>query len=331
MALDEAKCKEVSEESKATEKKVKSVLRHVLLNNAVRDLTIQAEVQVFQMLFEGLNPAEKAASVARLMGKTQSLVGLGEFLLNPVVGRFSDAIGRKPFTLLGCSWCCFGSLVVAQNPTARIAGIPIVAINRLINNTCLTISGSVTSGVAMSDLCSGKDLAVALGRMGAMFGLGSIVGPYIGATLLSKSRSVRACYVARAVLAAIQLVHNLLTLQESLGVEKRRSVSLQGLNPFGFLKLLSSKEPLLRLVIAQTLISCSEVKNVIDVKTLWMKQNLQFSVQQINVEQIAYASMMFFSGSYLAPAVITRFGQRIFTDCALWTTAAGFFSLGRCT
>jgi cation transporter-like permease len=176
----------------------------------------------------------------------------------------------------------------------------------------------------MSDILKGKDLAIAQMRMNATFGLGSIVGPAIGARLLAKTGSIKACYIARAPLAAVQVAHNWFTLKETLDVKERKELSLKGLNPFGFVKLLGEGSILIRMVAIQTLVSMSEAKNLIDLKTLWLKQNLKLGIDKVSLEQTLYGLMMLLSGTYVAPKVIKELGQRAFTSLALLTSATGF-------
>merc|ERR1712232_836697 len=141
------------------------------------------------------------------------MVGLCEFLLNPIVGRVSGAYGRRLFTLVGCTYVTVGNLAIATNPFATVplplgGRIPLLLVNRVISNTMMTIAGSVTTQTALADIQSGDGLAIALGKLNSMFGLGTVIGPLIGANLLARTGDPRKCYYVRAMLAVIHMIHN---------------------------------------------------------------------------------------------------------------------------
>lgn len=161
-----------------------------------------------------------------------------------------------------------------------------------------------------------------------MFGLGSVIGPLIGANLFARTGNPRNCYFARAVLAIIHMIHNVAMVPETLPLEKRKAFSLSGVNPFGFLKLLGADSTLRRLVAMVTLMSFCEMKNLNDVKNMWLKNDVGLSVLQNNNEQMAYGATLFIAGRYLAPYLIKDFGGRVYTSIACWATAASFALMG---
>jgi len=315
---------ELEAEERDKKSRVKALLRHGFLNVCVRDVTIQAEAALFQQIFAG-----NAAEAAKMMGTAQSLVGLCEFLLNPIAGALSDAHGRRLFTMIAPMYATIGNLTVSTFPFAMLpGGVPLVMVNRAINNTLLTIGGSVTTSTALSDVRSGDGLAVELAALNSVFGLGSIIGPWVGANILARSGNPTWCYKMRAAIAATHVLHNFFTVPETLPLSKRKPFSAKGLNPFGFVKLLGADVELKRLTAMTTLMSFCEMKNLIDFKILWLKNNVKLDVLAINREQMAYGATLFVSGRFMAPYVIKNFGGDTFTSIACWASAAAFALMG---
>merc|ERR550514_2140535 len=100
----------------------------------------------------------------------------------------------------------------------------------------MTQAGSVMGTNAMSDVSSGQQLGINLARMFGAFGLGTVVAPWVGNRALRAGGFV-AVYQVRAAISLAHVIHNLLTLPETLPASI--PFRLAGLNPFGFLKLFS--------------------------------------------------------------------------------------------
>ena len=224
------------------ERKIQGTLsalnRHAFFNVCVVCTTIQAEIMLVKDLMGG-----DAAATAMFLSTTSSMAGMTEFILNPTVGRLSDTFGRRRFLLMGCSYAVVGNTLVGFFPQNKL----LVGVNRFLNWSLLTVSGSVTGSAAVSDLSTpGKSLAKNLGSFFSSFGLGVILGPMVGGFVLARTGNPSRVYFARAAIAGLELVHDLLLLPETLGIRDR----LRGLpmppvpkfkgmvNPLSFVKLL---------------------------------------------------------------------------------------------
>jgi MFS family permease len=317
--MQEVACKE------ALQRNISALNRHAALNNLVLMLTVQAEIQLCTVIF-----AADVGRCARFLSTTASAVGLFEFCVNPSIGKLSDRFGRKMFLLMGCSWAVVGNTLVALNPTS----LPLVAVNRCLTWSLITLSGSVTGGAAIAD-CSdaGGDLAINLSRFFSMFGIGVVVGPLVGGVILSRTGSPRFVYAARAVVAGIELLHDVVTIREPLGLRERllqlpppKRPTVTGLvNPFGFLKVFQRRS-LGCLVAATWLTATTEAKNTTDVFQLWLgqPQGVGLSVTQARNVTVGYGAVMLLSGKYIAPAMINRLGPRRFTTVSLVTQGLAF-------
>eukprot|EP00930_Biecheleria_cincta_P070856 TRINITY_DN58444_c0_g1_i1.p1 TRINITY_DN58444_c0_g1~~TRINITY_DN58444_c0_g1_i1.p1 ORF type:complete len:414 (-),score=55.27 TRINITY_DN58444_c0_g1_i1:117-1358(-) len=292
-----------------------ALVRHAILNVVVRDLTLQTEVELFACMGD-------AAQTASYMSAATTCAGLGEFLFNPLVARLSDCFGRSLFLNLLNTYSIIGNTVLSLNPMAKVGKVPFVVINRALTGMLSTHSGSVMGTISMSDFSTGPALGINLARMFGAFGVGTIIGPCIGNRAFGAG-GFRAVYRIRALVALAHLLHNCFTMPETLPLSI--PFRAEGLNPFGFIKLLASPDgPLLSRLSRAILICTSEQKILINLKTLWLKENIGLSITQAQRELMAYATSTWLSGQFLAPRIIRTFGASAFTDLTAVLNALAF-------
>jgi len=309
-------------DSKHEEQAVSAILRHSMFNVLIRDFGLQTEVELFSSMGD-------AAQTAAFMATATSYAGMGEFLLNPLVARLSDRFGRKPFLNLLCGYSVVGNLILSTDPYAKIGPVPFVVINRTLTGLLGTQGGSVMGTNAMSDVSSGPQLGINLAKMGGAFGAGTIIGPMLGNRAFKAGGHV-AVYRVRAAMAVVHLLHNLLTITETL--PKSIPFSLAGLNPFGFLKLLVKPDGALLQRLSRALLICtSEQKILINLKTLWLKQDVGLSMEQAQTELMAYAASIWASGQLFAPRLIKALGAVAFTDMTSLLNVLTFATWGSST
>lgn len=317
----EATCDE--EKTKIT---VNAVLRHCAMNVLTRDMPMQVEVELFKQIGD-------SAQAASMMATAQSYGALAEFLLNPLFGSLSETFGRKAFLNTLCTWSLFGNVILANNPFAKIGSIPFVVINRAITGLLSSQAGSAMGLNALSDVSSGSQLGVNVAAMSGAFGAGMVVGPLLG-NKAYQAGGFKLVYRVRILLALSHLIHNLTTIPETLQIYK--PFSLNGVNPFGFLKLFINPDVTLLSRLARALLSCtSEQKNLISMKMLWLKDGLNFSFNEVQNTTTAYSVCIVASGQFLAKAMIQAVGAKNFSDLAaalnvlaygLWANASSRFA-----
>lgn len=118
-----------------------------------------------------------------LLGLILSLFPLMQFFSTSILGQLSDSIGRKKilfFTLLGTalSYVIFAAGILFRS-------IPLLFVSRTLAGIT---SGNISVATAsIADLTKPEDRAKNFGLIGAAFGTGFIIGPFIGGKLSDPS------------------------------------------------------------------------------------------------------------------------------------------------
>lgn len=158
---------------------------------------------------------------AILMTSLFAVYSLCSFLSAPVIGKFSDKIGRRPMLIGSIFSTAIGWFVFAYAPS-----ILFLFIGRIIDGIMagnLPMAQSYLVDISKDD----KDRAANLGLIGAIFGLGFIIGPFLGGLL--GHISLRAPFIFVGVLALINTISALFFLPESNMHTHNEKVSM---NPF---------------------------------------------------------------------------------------------------
>jgi DHA1 family tetracycline resistance protein-like MFS transporter len=120
---------------------------------------------------------------AILFGSLVAAYPLAQFFGAPLLGGFSDRLGRRKILLVSLVGTLFGYIIFAIGILTK--NIPFLFISRLLDG--FTGGNIAIAQSAISDLSSQKDKAKNFGMIGTAFGLGFILGPYIGGKLADPS------------------------------------------------------------------------------------------------------------------------------------------------
>jgi DHA1 family tetracycline resistance protein-like MFS transporter len=148
--------------------------------------------------------------------------GVSQFLCAPLLGALSDRFGRRPLLLLGIAGLGATFLLTALAPALWL----IVAAR--------VLGGGLSANFAVAqayvaDITPPEQRTQSLGRLGAMFGIGFVLGPVLGGLL--GSVDLRLPLYGAAGLCALNWLYGLLVLPESLPAQQRRPLSQARLNP----------------------------------------------------------------------------------------------------
>jgi DHA1 family tetracycline resistance protein-like MFS transporter len=138
---------------------------------------------------------------------------LANFIASPILGALSDRFGRRPVLLIG-----FCGLATSFFVTALAPAISVLIAVRMLSGAMQATAPVANAYVA--DITEPEGRARRFGLLGAMFGLGFILGPVMGGLL--GAIDLRLPFFAAGSLALVNLLYGFFVLPESLAVAKRR-------------------------------------------------------------------------------------------------------------
>ncbi len=156
--------------------------------------------------------------------------GVSNFFASPILGALSDRFGRRPVLLLG-----FLGFSVSFFGTAFATSLWMLMAVRVAAGALQANAAIANAYVA--DITPAEHRAKRFGMLGAMFGLGFIIGPVMGGLL--GAVSLRLPFLVAGALAMVNLLYGYFVLPESLPADKRQALHWRMANPFGSLRALS--------------------------------------------------------------------------------------------
>jgi DHA1 family tetracycline resistance protein-like MFS transporter len=152
-----------------------------------------------------------------------------QFLFAPLLGNLSDRFGRKPVLILSLIGIGIDYVIMGVAPTLGwlFAG-------RLLSG--MAGASFTTAAAYIADVSPPEKRAQNFGMIGAAFGVGFILGPFLGGQL--GHYDVRLPFFVAAGLAAANALYGLVVLKESLDLAHRRPFELWRSNPLGALMVL---------------------------------------------------------------------------------------------
>ena len=170
----------------------------------------------------------------RTLGLLAGSYALAQFVVTPLIGALSDRYGRRPVIAI-----CVGGSVVGLGLFALTVSLPwaessilpllLLFIARIIDG----ISGgtAATASAVLADISPPDKRARTFGLIGVAFGLGFILGPFVGGQL-ARIAVPLPVWVATGF-AVLNLLVVLNVLPETLPLESRRNLPRKrDLNPF---------------------------------------------------------------------------------------------------
>ena len=163
-------------------------------------------------------------------GAVTVVFGIANFFGSPILGRLSDRYGRRPVLLLG-----FSGLAISFFVTGLATALWMLLVVRLF-------SGAMQSNIAVAnayvaDITQPADRAKSFGKLGAMLGMGFILGPVLGGLL--GGINLHLPFFVAGTLAIVNWLYGYFVLPESLPLERRQPFVLREANPINSLRGLS--------------------------------------------------------------------------------------------
>lgn len=130
--------------------------------------------------------AERFGASGLTFGMLIGVYAAMQFLFNPILGRWSDRIGRRPVLLLSIAGSVLSHGLLGF---ADLSGsLTLLFVARTLDG--ITGANVATAQAYIADVTTPQNRAKGMGLFGAAFGLGFVLGPAIGAGLAAVGRSV---------------------------------------------------------------------------------------------------------------------------------------------
>ena len=206
-------------------------MRFILLAVLIDMVSIGLIVPVLPTLVGSftISPADQSL----WFGVVMFAFGIANFFGAPLLGALSDHYGRRPVLLLG-----FCGLALNFFATALSTELWVLIAVRLVGGAMQ--ANAAVANAYVADITPPEQRAKRFGMLGAMFGLGFIIGPALGGLL--GSINLQLPFFVAGSLALVNLLYGYFVLPESLPQERRRPFRWSSANPINTLRSLARLE-----------------------------------------------------------------------------------------
>ena len=193
---------------------------------------------IFPILPGLLKEVSPGGDISILYGVLLAVYAAMQFVFSPVLGALSDRYGRRPVLLISMAGVMVDYLLMALTPWGWV-----LVVGRTIAG--ITSANMAVGTAYITDITPAAQRAQRFGLMGAMMGVGFIIGPALGGLL--GTWWLRAPFAAAALLNGLNLLVALFILPESRK-GSGEPLSWKALNPLAPLVWLWEFKSLLPLV-----------------------------------------------------------------------------------
>ncbi|HSX16965.1 MAG TPA: MFS transporter [Patescibacteria group bacterium] len=139
-----------------------------------------------QLIYTIFQPAGYSFNGALIMlGWLTAIYPLMMFFATPILGQLSDRYGRKPILAFSLAGTAVGYVIFAIGILTK--NIPLLFVGRALDG--ITGGNLSVARAIIADVSAPEHRARNFGLIGACFGMGFVMGPYIGARLASPNAS----------------------------------------------------------------------------------------------------------------------------------------------
>jgi DHA1 family tetracycline resistance protein-like MFS transporter len=204
-------------------------MRFIMLTVLIDMVSIGLIIPVLPALVGSFTGSQ--ADQAFWYGAVAFSFGIANFFGSPILGALSDRYGRRPVLLLG-----FCGLALNFFATALSTALWMLIAVRLVGGAMQ--SNQAVAQAYVADITPPEERARRFGLLGAMFGVGFILGPVMGGLL--GHIHLQLPFFAAGALALLNLLYGYFVLPESLPAERRRPFEWKRANPMAALQALTN-------------------------------------------------------------------------------------------
>ena len=271
--------------------------------------------------------SEQFGATPFMVGMLISIYALCQLVSAPLLGRWSDHVGRKPLLIVSQVGTCLGFLLLAFANS-----LPLIFLSRIIDGFT---AGNISLAQAyISDVTRPEKRAAAFGKIAMAFGIGFFVGPSLTSFLFQFGP--KAPILAAAFLSFSSIVCTATLLpggKVGTAAQAAPQARPRGLFAFGIYRKYFVS-PRLRSLLVQIFIFYFTFSAYIYGFALFAERRFTYAGKPLDPQQIGYAFAYFgligiiLQGFLLRP-LVRRFGERrlvlySFTACIVGYLAFSF-------
>jgi DHA1 family tetracycline resistance protein-like MFS transporter len=265
--------------------------------------------------------AERFGASPLLVGLLTSTYAICQLFSGPILGQWSDRVGRKPLLLLSQFGTFCGFILLACAGSLRL-----IFLSRVIDG--LTAGNISLAQAHIADVTQPKDRAKAFGLIGMAFGIGFFLGPAITGVFYQFGYRFP-IYIAAGLSATSMLATAIL-------LPKAKPMTAGGGGP----KLLAIasfrrylQRPLLLSLLIQMFLFCFEFSAYVSGFALFAERRFTLHGLPLDARQVGYAFAYFgmigiILQGMLMGRLVARFGEKRLVRLGFAACALGYVVLG---
>lgn len=247
--------------------------------------------------------------------------GIANFFGSPVLGALSDRFGRRPVLLIG-----FAGLALSFFVTAAATALWMLVVVRLF-------SGAMQANIAVAnayvaDITPAEDRARRFGQLGAMFGIGFVLGPAVGGWL--GSHDVRWPFILAGCMAVVNWCYGFFVLPESLPLDRRSPFDWKKANPVTALRGLAALKGVGALVAVIALSSLAQFMLHMT-WVLYTKFRFGWGPLEVSRSLLVVGLVSVLSQGVLLKPLLARFGPQRLAVISMTSASLAYLGFGLAT
>jgi DHA1 family tetracycline resistance protein-like MFS transporter len=294
-------------------------MRFILITVLIDMLSIGLIVPVLPPLVGSFTA--DASERAFWYGAVTFAFSLASFFGSPILGALSDRYGRRPVLLLG-----FCGLALSFFVTAMATALWVLIVVRLFSGAVQ--ANAAVANAYVADITAPEHRAKRFGQIGAMFGIGFMVGPVMGGLL--GSIDLRLPFFAAGTLALLNLLYGIKVLPESLPPERRKPFRLSAANPIAALAKLGQMHGIGPLVIVIALANLAQF-TLYTTWVLYTTYRFDWGPRDNGFSLLAVGVVSTLVQGLLLSKLLARFGAQRLAVMGLVSSSLAFLCWGLAT
>ena len=258
-----------------------------------------------------------------LLGLLVGSYPLMQFLATPILGELSDIYGRRTVIQISILGTVVSTLIFAY--ALVTANLLILFLSRLVNGLTGGLNSVVQASVA--DMSTEESKSQNLGKIGATFGAGFVIGPFLGGLLSSGGFAVLGLstpFIFAAALSLASLIFVSLTLKETSPMKKDK---VNWLKPFTQIRK-GVKMPGLKKLFTANFFYFSGFAFLTTFLSVILVERFSFSQLEIGNTFLLIGLVIMFTQLVLIPRLFPRYSEEYVMPITLMLTGLAVILMG---